>query len=158
MRCGARNSTFVPRLPAKPPLTRGARSMQIYYKMYLAQPRMGPPKDAMSAPDRFPFVFSRATDSDSLFAIIGEHGDDLLPGVEEGLVGMRVRALVVFPSTRSLVSSDWRQAQAGGAPGERIRHGGVHAQGCDDNRERSAGRYAPLLHRAGARRAVRARH
>ena len=62
--------------------------MVIHYKMYLAAPVPG-------KPDRFPFVFSRADDHHTLYAMFGEHGEELLEGVEDGMVGMKARASVV---------------------------------------------------------------
>ena len=58
--------------------------MVIHYKMYLATPVPG-------RPERFPFVFSRADERHTLFVMFGEHGEELLPGVEEGMAGMKAR-------------------------------------------------------------------
>ena len=59
--------------------------MVIHYKMYLAAPVSG-------KADRFPFVFSRADTHHTLYAMYGEHGEELLEGVEDGMVGMKARA------------------------------------------------------------------
>lgn len=117
--------------------------MMVYFKMRLAVPERGPPKDAMAAPERFPFVFARATEDSALFAIIGAHGEELLPGVEEGMSGMRARGrsrgadvpgAYADPLHRRSPPphlAGGRPPQAGGASPQGIRRGGLHAQDWD---------------------------
>lgn len=74
----------------------------LYFKMYLATPDVMPSSSSFTTPERFPFVYSRANDRDAVFLEAGVHTDEVLPGFEEGIQGMRAlgkRKLVVPASS-----------------------------------------------------------
>ena len=76
----------------------------LLFKSYVATPGPPPPPGAGGDASRHAFLFSRATEREAQYATLGAAAagmeSDLLPGVEEGLRGMRVggrRMLVVPP-------------------------------------------------------------
>jgi len=128
-----------------------SRSAMLYFKMYLAEAEV--PSSAFAAPDRFPFIYSRANDRDAVFVAAGEHSDELLPGFEEGVEGMKARrrgAARPVPTTLTL-SAGAGQAKAGAASGRRVWSRRVRVPQRDAETHRAAQRHAAVLRGAGAR-------